>query len=137
MSQNTYTGGCLCGAVRFVLNGPIEVVNCCHCSRCRKRTGSAFATIVHARFSDFEFVAGKDRINLFEPTEWNKRRFCGDCGSPLPGWNEVDDEIGIPAGLFDEGLDVEPGLHIMPRSKASWYRITDDVVQHKEFPDDW
>ena len=132
-----YRGGCLCGAVRFALDGPIEVVNCCHCARCRKRTGSAFATIVHARYSDFEFVSGQHRIKIFEPNDWSRRRFCGDCGSPMPGWDEEDNEIGIPAGLFDEGFDVPPGLHIMTAFKAEWFEITDKVVQHKEFPDDW
>jgi hypothetical protein len=137
MSSPTLTGGCLCGSVRFELSGPINVVNMCHCSRCRKRGGSAFATVVHARLSHFKFVKGEDHIQLFEPEGWNKRRFCMGCGSPLPGWDEEDDEVGIPAGLFDEGLATRPGLHIMTDSKAAWYDIADDIEQFQAFPPDW
>ncbi len=137
MDKKTYTGGCLCGSVRFSLSGPVDVVNCCHCSRCRRRTGSAYATIVHAAYSHFQFTEGEENIVTFNPDGWNSRRFCGSCGSPLPGWDEEDDEVGIPAGLFDEGLDVSPSLHIMTASKASWHEISGNIPQYEEFPDDW
>jgi hypothetical protein len=58
------------------------------------------------------------------------------CGSPLPGWDAQEDEIGIPAGLFDD-LDVAPSLHIMTGSKADWFEISDEVAAYHEFPDDW
>ena len=131
------TGGCLCGAVRFELNGPIEVINYCHCSRCRRRTGSAFATVVHAQLEDFRFVAGEEGIATFVPEGWNRRSFCRTCGSPLPGLNEADGEVGIPAGLLDQDPGARPSLHIMVSSKAPWYEISDSVVQHDEFPDAW
>ena len=131
------TGGCLCGAVRFTLDGPVDIVNYCHCSRCRRRSGSAFATIVHARWSDFEFVSGEEQIVTFEPEGWNLRRFCGGCGSPLPGWDEEDDEVGIPAGLFDGDISSHPDIHIMVGSKAPWYEIQDNLPQHDEFPEEW
>ena len=132
-----HTGGCLCGAVRFTLAGPIELINYCHCSRCRRRTGSAFATVVHARFSDFKFTSGEQQIKTFAPDGWNLRRFCRTCGSPLPGWNLEDDEIGIPAGLFDHDPGARPSLHIMVGSKAAWHDISDDLPSYDEFPDDW
>ena len=130
-------GGCLCGAVRFELVGPVEVINYCHCSRCRRRTGSAFATIAHARLADFRFVAGEERIAIFEPDGWSRRRFCSTCGSPLPGLNEEDGEVGIPAGLLDEDPVTRPSLHIMVGSKAPWYEICDELPCHDEFPDGW
>lgn len=131
------TGGCLCGQVRFSLKGPIEVINYCHCSRCRRRSGSAFATIVHARFSDFEITSGEDYIATFQPEGWGRKRFCSACGSPLPGWNEEDDEVGIPAGLFDQDPGRRPSLHIMVGSKACWYEIADDLPKHETFPAEW
>ncbi len=137
MVRQTLTGGCLCGGVRFELAGPIDVVNMCHCSRCRKRGGSAFATVVHAKLSQFRLVSGEEQIQLFEPDGWNARRFCNVCGSPLPGWDEEDDHVGIPAGLFDEGMVTKPELHIMTGSKAEWFDIKDDIDQFEEFPVDW
>lgn len=136
MSSNNYTGGCLCGAFRFELNGAVDVVNLCHCSRCRKRTGSAFATVVHADYTDFKVVQGESSIRLFEPEGWNPRRFCGDCGSPLPGWDEEDNHVGIPAGLFDN-LDQKPQLQIMTDSKADWFEVVADIPAYGEFPEDW
>ena len=60
------SGSCLCGRVHFELDGAVDVINYCHCSRCRRRTGSAFATILHARLADFRFVSGEDQIQTFE-----------------------------------------------------------------------
>lgn len=137
MSTQTYTGGCLCGAVRFRLTGPIDVVNFCHCSRCRRRTGSAFATVVHGKYNRFQFDCGESMIRTFEPEAWNDRNFCGGCGSPLPGWDAEDDEVKVPAGLFDQDFDVVPQLHIMTSSKAKWHEISDSLPQHLEFPEDW
>lgn len=131
------TGACLCGAIRFKLTGPIEVINCCHCSRCRQRTGSAFATIAHANLDHFEYTAGEDLIESFTPDEWNVRRFCRICGSPLPGTNEEDKEVGIPVGLLDQDPGVRPSLHIMVESKAPWYDIAGDETQYETFPEDW
>jgi len=112
------TGGCLCGAFRFSLDGPIEVINYCHCSRCRRRTGSAFATVLHAKFSDFTIVAGEAQIMTFIPEGWGRRQFCRTCGSPLPRWSEADDEVGIPAGLLDQDPGARPSLHIMVGSST-------------------
>ncbi len=130
-------GGCLCGAVRFELDGPIEVINYCHCSRCRRRTGSAFATIAHAQLADFRLIAGEERIATFAPEGWSRRSFCRTCGSPLPGLNTEDGEVGIPAGLLEEDPGTRPSLHIMVSSKAPWFEVSDKLAQHDEFPDDW
>ncbi len=137
MSTKTYTGGCLCGAVRFQLQGPIDVINYCHCSRCRRRTGSAFATVVHARLTNYELLSGEDRVSTFSPADRVERQFCSGCGSPLPGQDEEDDEVKIPAGLFDQDFDVAPELHIMTASKAIWFQIHDQLSQYEEFPEDW
>ncbi len=55
----------------------------------------------------------------------------------MPGWDEDDDEIGIPAGLFDSDFDETPSLHIMIASKAKWYQILDGIAQYDEFPEEW
>ena len=131
------TGACLCGTVRFELTGAFEVVNYCHCSRCRRWTGSAFATVAHARLSDFRYVAGEDCIQTFVPEGWNRRWFCRNCGSPLPALNEEDGEVGIPAGLLDGDPLIRPSLHLMVESKAPWYEICDKADRYDEFPDGW
>ena len=131
------SGSCLCGRVHFELDGAVDVINYCHCSRCRRRTGSAFATILHARLADFRFVSGEDQIQTFEPEGFSRRSFCRNCGSPLPGLNEEDAEVGIPAGLLDQDPGARPSLHIMAGSKAPWYEIGDVAPRYEEFPEDW
>lgn len=61
----------------------------------------------------------------------------GTCGSPLPGWNEDDDEVGIPAGLLDQDPGAQPSLHIIVGSKAPWHEIGDDLPRYETFPDSW
>ena len=135
MSQEKLEGACLCGAFRFVLRGPIDTFNFCHCSRCRRRTGSAFAAVLHARSSDFT-VLTDHTLRKFEPSGWNARHFCGDCGSPLPMWDNEEDHVGIPAGLITD-LERKPDLEIMTGSKAAWGEPSGHCPLYEAFPEDW
>ncbi len=122
-------GGCLCGRVRFEvaqLTGPFEL---CHCSRCRKVTGSAFAATVGALAEDFRFLSGEDAIKRIslpvrERPPAYRVSFCSDCGSALPEPPESG-YFEIPAGLFDDDPGIAPDKHIYVEHKAPWHAITD------------
>lgn len=124
-------GGCLCGRVRFEvvrLTGPFEL---CHCSRCRKVTGSAFAATVGAMAEDFKFLCGEDAIRSVtlpvrdRPPPY-RVTFCGNCGSALPEPPESG-RFEIPAGLFDTDPGITPDKHIYVEHNAVWYVISDDL----------
>ena len=125
------TGGCLCGRVRFEvtrLTGPFEL---CHCRRCRKVTGSAFAATVGAMAEDFRFLSGEDGIRsvtlpVRERPPAYRVTFCDDCGSALPAPPESG-YFEIPAGLLDDDPGLTPDKHIYVEYKAPWHAINDDL----------
>ena len=76
-------GSCLCGGVRYEIDGPIEGAMHCHCSMCRKAHGAAFRSRAGIRAKDFRWVSGEGVITWFESSPGNHRGFCSRCGSPL------------------------------------------------------
>jgi len=127
-------GSCLCGAVRYELDGPYAFMSHCHCSMCRKHHGSPFATFVAGPIAGFRFTAGEDRVASYASSAQSKRSFCSMCGSVTP---IVAAEMGLafaPAGNLEGELGIRPQNHIFVGSKAPWYTITDSVPQHEKFP---
>src|SRR6201996_5923209 len=102
-------GSCLCGSVRYDINGPFEVMSHCQCSMCRKNHGAAFATFVSVPLSGFRWVAGENQISTFQSSNYGKRNFCSKCGSITP---VVESDTGVvfcPAGNFDGELGIRQG----------------------------
>jgi hypothetical protein len=134
-------GSCLCGAIRFEFvkaAGPFEL---CHCTRCRKVTGSAFFSGLYVRSEDFHLVAGRELITTYEapilrePPAY-RASFCSRCGSPVPnpdpGPQRTRGRSGlleIPAGLLDDDPGMKPDKHIFVEVKSPWFEITDDLPQ--------
>jgi hypothetical protein len=76
------TGGCLCGAVRYELVGPIALVGHCHCSICRRHSGAAHGTFARAPATGFRWLAGEDHVDRFQTSPKIRRAFCRVCGAP-------------------------------------------------------
>lgn len=129
-----HQGQCLCGTVRYEVDGPLESMTHCHCSMCRKHHGAPFATYVRARFAGFRWVAGQDNIERFTTETGGVRSFCRTCGSVTPILMEGPGIVLIPAGNLDGELGIKPERHIFTGSKASWYEIRDSLPQFEEFP---
>jgi len=130
-------GTCLCGNIRFRLDGPFQMMMHCHCSRCRKHHGSAFATFVGAPSSGFEWLAGKHDIATWTQNAPGRgpRYFCPTCGSVTPAPDDAGELRFVPAGNLVEDCGVKPEMHIFAASKAPWYEITDSVTQFPTVPD--
>ena len=126
------SGGCLCGAIRFEVArfvGPFEL---CHCSRCRKASGSAFAAMIGVKAEDFSWISGRDQIRRYEaPVRTHppgfRTAFCGQCGSPMPSFEAADDWFEIAAGLLDDDPGLRPERHIFIECRSAWYEILDDL----------
>lgn len=127
-------GSCLCGAVRYRLEGPLRAVRNCHCSRCRRARGTAFATNGFAPAGALRFEAGEERIRSFAVPEarFFRHAFCETCGSSLPRADEARGVALVPMGTLDEDPGARPECHIHVASKAPWYAIADDLPQHAE-----
>lgn len=127
------TGSCLCGTVRWEIDGRITPIQICHAARCQKATGSAFAAEVAAKRARFRWVSGQDRISrweappplLREPPPY-RRAFCSECGSPVPVDVEGAEYIGMLAGVLDGDLGTDAFRHIFLDQKAVWHRVADD-----------
>jgi hypothetical protein len=127
-------GGCLCGAVRFELLRAIGPFELCHCSRCRKASGSAYLAAVGVRAQDFRLVAGREQITSYElpvleaPPGY-ARPFCRRCGCLAPEPEPRGPWFEIAAGLLDDDPGLRPDRHIMVEHKAAWTTITDGLPQ--------
>ncbi len=123
---------CLCGAVVWDIDGPVEFMSHCHCARCRKAHGAAFATVVAGPADRFR-LQGAEHVVRWESSPGLSRCFCGRCGSVVPG-NPVDGLVFLPAGNFDDDPGVRPVAHIFVASKASWFEIHDSLPRFDAYP---
>ena len=124
------TGSCLCGRVRYEIDGKLGPVGHCHCVTCRKAQGGAFVTNAPVRLKYFRLLSGSDLVAAYESSPGKQRCFCRNCGSPLWSRRESDPDIlRIRLGLLDSDPERRPLAHIWVSEKAPWYEITDALPQ--------
>jgi hypothetical protein len=123
-------GSCLCGEVRWQAEPPFALVSHCHCSRCRKARGSAFAT--YARTPSRSF-SRSGSIARFASSPGFLRCFCPRCGAVVPG-DPTGEQIFVPLGGLDEDPAVRAGAHIFVASKAAWFELSDGLPRFHAFP---
>ena len=132
-----YQGSCLCGAVRFEIDGAIRDIIHCHCSQCRKAQGSAFATNGNVAKRNFRFLCGEDRLTSFEAAPGHHKLFCSACGSPMLSTNAAHpDWVRVRLGTIESPIDERPGAHIFMDSKANWDELDAALPQFPEYPSD-
>lgn len=122
------TGGCLCGAVKFEVSGPFESFFLCHCSRCRKDTGSAHAANLFSTKAALVWRAGEAGIKTYRlPGTRHERSFCAECGSALPSMQMDGHLLVVPAGSIDTPVEIRPVAHICLADRADWDRDLETV----------
>ena len=129
------TGSCLCGGVRYEVDGRIGPALNCHCSMCRKVTGAAFRSRVAVPRKNFRWVAGEDLLTLYASSPTTTRTFCKICGSTLVSlFHDNPETLGLPMGTLDDDPGIRPTFHVFVGSKASWFEISDGLPQFEGFP---
>ena len=116
------TGTCLCGNIQFRLDGPFQMMMHCHCSRCRKHHGSAFATFVGAPATGFEWLRGKSEIATWAAPNGYPRYFCPTCGSVVPAPDDASELRFVPAGNLVEDCGAKPEMHIFAGVESALVR---------------
>jgi len=123
----TRTGGCLCGAVRYSIDGPLRPVVLCHCTQCRRSTGHFMAaTAAHHR--DFRLTSDS-QLRWYESSGEARRGFCGRCGSTLFWQGRGRDYLSIAAGTLDGPTGLNSACHIFVADKGDYYSIGDGLPQ--------
>jgi hypothetical protein len=113
---------CLCGGVTFAVELPFDRFIHCHCSRCRKATGT-HATNAVVKAAALRFLQGEDLIVRYDLPAARSfaTSFCSKCSSPLPHLTRSGREAIVPAGTFDDELGAKPERHAHWASRADWY----------------
>jgi len=129
-----YHGKCLCGEVQIRIKGEISDIIHCHCSLCRKNSGTAFATNGFINSADFEIVSGKKSLSQFSFQPGRNRYFCRNCGSPVYSSNEQDpSRYRIRLGILDSDIKERPISHNFVSSKANWEDLDARLPRYDAF----
>lgn len=130
-----YSGTCLCGSVDYQIDGEIGEVVICHCQRCRKANGSAYAVNAPIKRADFVLVKGGTSLKEFCSSPGVYRVFCGNCGAPIYSKRDNDPAYyRLRLGTLDTPLTHGPNMHIFTASKAEWDVVCDGLPQYAERP---
>jgi hypothetical protein len=125
-------GSCLCGGARFEIVGKVSAIGQCHCSLCRKASGTGSNAVLLTSTRSFRWVAGEDLAHTWQrPSGWSNS-FCRVCGSPLPLLHPNGKILWIPAGILDDDPGTRIEQHIFVDSKAPWDEIAGAAPQYAE-----
>ena len=136
MDQCTLGGSCLCGAVKFEVTGEPRRFYRCHCSRCRKVTGTGHAVNLFLQPASLRWLKGQEHVAEFKVPEAKRfaNSFCVTCGARLPRQAVDSDVVMIPAGSLDDDAPLQPQADIFVGSRASWSCTSEQVPAYPEYP---
>ncbi len=131
--NNVVTGSCLCGEISFEVAAAFKVLYFCHCSKCRKFTGSGNASLLAVKAGNLTWKQGAEYLHEFTAPSGYHAVSCSQCGSPMPKLR-YDKIYLIPAGSLDGEPEVVRPMHIYCDSRAPWQEISDSFEQFPEGP---
>jgi hypothetical protein len=129
-----YKGSCLCGSVQYEIAGELGEFGYCHCTSCRKASGSAHAANAPVDRAQFRLVSGDDTLREFESSPGKVRVFCSRCGSPIYAYLAASrEQLRIRLGTLDTPFTRLPKAHTWVSDKAPWEPIDDRLPQFPEW----
>ena len=133
-SPASVRGSCLCGAVQFDVALPFLGAGHCHCSTCRKHTGTAHSTSGRVEPEQLTFRAGRDLLGTYQPAPGEGiKTFCTVCGSSLFGGGFPDGPyISVRLGALDDDPGQRPQQRTFVSSNPPWYEIPEDGLPRYE-----
>ena len=128
-------GHCLCASIEFETDGALTDFSLCHCSICRKVTGSAFAAYASVVIEDLNRRRGEELLKKFSLNEQFSKYFCSRCGSTLMTFHsQVPGYYHLSLGNLDDDANIAIEYHQFVDSKASWHSIDDGLSQYSGWP---
>ncbi|MGF1609653.1 MAG: GFA family protein [Kiloniellales bacterium] len=124
-ARASHGGGCLCGAVRYLVRGPLRPVVACHCSQCRRSSGH-FVAATACRREHLE-ITGPDDLAWYRSSPGARRGFCQRCGSSLFWQSEGNPNTSIMAGTLDQPTGLTTAVHIFVEDAGDYYEVPQDA----------
>lgn len=127
MNAHEYEGGCLCGAIRFKVTGPLERPHTCSCEICRRHSGALTLTWVEVPAERVQWIGPGGRPSTWRSSPTSSRAFCAACGSTL---GAIDDAptIALVTGAFDKAhlKALAPTYHSYVSRRPRWWHVRSD-----------
>lgn len=136
MNNLTFRGSCLCGSVQYEVSGEPKRFYHCHCSRCRKATGTGHASNIMIQAESFRWIKGEGLLHRFKVPDAERfyTQFCSQCGSGMPRNVPEIGMVIIPAGSLDHEIPIKPQARIFWDSRAEWSCGGDGIAVYPEYP---
>ncbi len=134
MADINVKGSCLCGEVTYEIEGPFKIFQYCHCSRCRKSSGSAHASNLFVPPERFKWTSGEEFVGRYEhpDAKYFASAFCKQCGSSLPWAVQGGKNIVVTGGTLDDDPGIKPMSNMFWQSRAAWFESTSDLPTYDQ-----
>ena len=136
--SESHEGGCLCGAIRYIVQGFPESSNHCHCRSCQRAVGAAFATWCAAKTENFKVTKGE--IKICETSPGVERGFCSNCGTSLTyiatgemSGQDWTRKIWFLAPTLDDPSIALPTSHVYVSHQQPWVKLNDGLPTFEKY----
>jgi hypothetical protein len=129
MGEPVYVGGCLCGAVRYEIEGAVSNPCFCHCTSCRRAIGAA--AIPWGTFAREAVRVTRGRLTEYRSSPQVWRGFCAHCGTSLTYRREARAaEIDITLATLDDPTLIAPQMHVWVKDRLPWVSSGDSLPRY-------
>jgi hypothetical protein len=125
MTEDRWTGGCQCGAVRYEFTVKPDNPCICHCRMCQKQFGNFFGSFAGSQVEDFRLTRGQ--LAIFESSDDAERGFCRDCGTPLTYKAKSRPRISVSIGSLDRHSEMKPQYQYGLEACEPWFAELHDL----------
>ena len=134
VSQHVFSGGCLCGRLRYQVSDLIDA-GYCHCRLCQRSSGAPVLAWASLPTASFSYTQGDPET--YASSDSGRREFCASCGTQIAFRDtRTRDRVDVNVASLDDPARVEPQYHIWVASQISWFDIDDDLPRYaKAGPD--
>ena len=124
MKTKIYTGGCLCGRIRFEATGPANKPHTCSCKMCQRHTGALTAVWVEFPRESVKWIGAGGLPSIYRSSQYSSRSFCSSCGSTL-GAIDNNPVVAMLLGAFDSPnrKELMPTYHSYRSSRPKWWHV--------------
>lgn len=124
-------GGCLCGAIRYRVEGPHIDAGYCHCRICQRSAGAPVLAWLTVPVEAFSYTAGQPAV--YCSSTHSQREFCNRCGTQLAFRRQQDARrVDITTASLDDPSRVAPEYHIWRMSRIAWFETHDSLPRFED-----